>query len=83
MLILSVFAAIAIVPIIWLFLATFKTEAELFTLPPPFLFKPTLQNYLDIIKAGKFFLYLRNSCIIAICTVIFAVFLRFYRGVQS
>jgi multiple sugar transport system permease protein len=71
--VLSVFAAIALIPIIWLFLATFKTEADLFTLPPPLLFRPTLQNYRYIVEEGKFLLYLRNSSIIAACTIVLAV----------
>jgi multiple sugar transport system permease protein len=36
-------------PILWLFLASFSTQVELFTIPPHWIpHHPTLQNYLDI-----------------------------------
>lgn len=67
---LIAFAVTCIYPLIWLFLASFKTNQELYIntwgLPETF----SLANYRDAIVVGGIFRYFGNSVIIAVTAVI-------------
>jgi len=61
-------------PIIHIFLASFKPEAEIFSIPPTILpRKVTLEHYERIMKVFNFPLYLRNSLIIAVFSTLISV----------
>lgn len=67
---LIAFAVTCIYPLIWLFLASFKTNQELYVntwgLPETF----SLANYRDAIVVGGIFRYFGNSVIIAVVAVV-------------
>ena len=53
-------------PIIWLFMTSFKTPIDAFSIPPKLIFRPTLENYVDVIKMHNFFSYYKNTVVIAV-----------------
>jgi sorbitol/mannitol transport system permease protein len=53
-------------PILWMVLASFKTELEAFAIPPSFLFFHwTTENYATVQERSDYFLHAMNSVIIA------------------
>lgn len=52
-------------PILWIFLTSIKTQVQTWTIPPLFIFKPTLSKYLIVLRAKNYLGYLTNSLIIA------------------
>ena len=53
-------------PILWMVLASFKTELEAFAIPPTFLFfRWTTENYATVQERSDYFLHAMNSIIIA------------------
>src|SRR5215472_5015345 len=53
-------------PILWMVLASFKTELEAFAIPPSFLFFHwTLENYVTVQQRSDYLLHALNSVIIA------------------
>jgi multiple sugar transport system permease protein len=68
-LVLLLFTIIAAFPILWLFLTSIKSDRDLFSLPPPLLFRPTWEGYRRVFDVGFFRYNLANSCIAAVGTV--------------
>lgn len=63
---------IMLVPILWIFLAAFKSPIDVFRLR--LLFSPTLENFSTVFKAPYFLgEKLANSTIVALVTVLFAI----------
>ena len=52
-------------PLFWMFLSSFKAPQEIYTLPPVFLFEPTLANYSEMIFKRGVFRFFSNSLITA------------------
>jgi sorbitol/mannitol transport system permease protein len=48
-------------PIFWMVLTSFKTELGAFSLPPRFLFMPTLENYREILERSDYLHFAWNS----------------------
>jgi multiple sugar transport system permease protein len=61
---LIIFGFILFPPIV-LFLTSIKTELDALSFPPKWIFKPTLQNYVDIFKTSPLIRFLLNSIIVA------------------
>lgn len=62
-------------PMVWLILTSFKKRSDIFSVPPKFVFKPTLDNYAYTIQRGQFWHTLFNSVIISFSSVLLAVIL--------
>ncbi|CAM3689450.1 carbohydrate ABC transporter permease [Deinococcus saxicola] len=60
-------------PLVWMFLAAFKTEAEAFASPPVFAFTPILENFKAALPS--YFPALKNSLIAAIGSTLLAFML--------
>src|ERR1700736_3363000 len=43
-----VYAAVAMVPLLWIFLTGFKTQEDAIAYPPKVLFTPSLEGYVDL-----------------------------------
>jgi multiple sugar transport system permease protein len=67
--VLTFLTIIAAFPLLWLFLTSIKSDRDLFSLPPPLLFRPTWEGYQRVFDLGFFRYNLTNSCIAAIGTV--------------
>ena len=63
---------LAVLPLLWVLLASFKLPADVAQLPPRLLFTPTLQNYLQVLDAG-FASFFRNSVLITLGAVALSV----------
>jgi multiple sugar transport system permease protein len=55
-----------IFPLLWIFSASFKTQAQIVSMPPVWFIKPTLENYRRVFTEQDFSLYLSNSLVIAV-----------------
>jgi multiple sugar transport system permease protein len=66
---------LSIAPILYLLITSFKPPELTFSLPPVWIFKPTLQNYSDVIVGGDFVKYFINSLVIALSTTFIALVL--------
>ena len=77
---LSIFAVMCLYPVVWLFLASFKTNQELYFntwgLPESW----SLTNYINAIVKGGVIRYFGNSVIIAVSSVLVTVILATTRG---
>ena len=58
-------------PILWMVLAALKTQAGMFTMPPQWLFTPTLLNFENLVNRGAL-VYFRNSLLTSLGTVVIA-----------
>ena len=52
-------------PILWLLKASFNKPIDAITLPPVWIFKPTLSNYIEIFREEPFARFLRNSILVS------------------
>jgi len=64
---------LALFPIYWMISASFKTDNELFAVPPVFIWKPTLQHYVTVLHDTNMTRALLNSVVIAGSTTIFSL----------
>jgi multiple sugar transport system permease protein len=55
--------------LVWMVLSSLKTNVQATAYPPVWLFRPTLQNYVDVFTKNPFFSYMVNSTIIASAAV--------------
>lgn len=68
-------ALIFMLPFLWMLSTSFKSDAQLYAYPPVWLPNPIQwQNYPDAVNYITFFLYLRNTLIIAVSATIGALF---------
>lgn len=68
-----VLAAAFLFPLVWMFMAAFKTEAEAFAVPPVFAFTPNLDNFARAIPT--YLPALKNSLIAALGSTLLAFIL--------
>lgn len=62
-------------PIYWMVTSSFKTRVDTFSIPPKFLFIPTLQYYVSSFTNPKFVKVVQNSLIITGTTVLLSLLL--------
>ncbi|MDO4636311.1 MAG: carbohydrate ABC transporter permease [Lautropia sp.] len=48
-------------PLGWLIMTAFKTELQAIHVPPQFIFKPTLEHFIEVQSRSDYLLYARNS----------------------
>lgn len=60
-------------PILWMFLASFKTEVEAVSAVPKFFFQPTLENYAVIQDRSNYWGFALNSIFISVGSTILAL----------
>lgn len=70
-LVLIVVSVAIVFPLLWMALTSFKSEIQLFSIPPIVLPQPwTLDNYHTVFENGTFVTYFGNSVFIALITVL-------------
>jgi multiple sugar transport system permease protein len=79
-LVVGVALVLSIFPILYLLITSFKPAELTFALPPVWIFKPTLQNYLDVFAGGTFTKYFLNSLVIALVSTAVALILGSFAG---
>lgn len=66
-------AVVVLFPIYEMLTTSLKFEVDAFKLPPQWIFKPTLQNYADVLFGAKFGLYFFNSVVVAVAATVASV----------
>ncbi len=59
-------------PYFYMILSSFKTARQLMAYPPTWIFEPTLENYIRVIVDKNFFLYAKNSAVVAVANTLLA-----------
>jgi len=67
---IAILLVVVIFPILWIFLASFKSHVDIYALgfAKMFVFSPTLDNYKTVFFTTTFFLEMRNSAIVAVAS---------------
>jgi len=60
-------------PILWMVLASFKTEIEAVSTPPRLFFSPTLENYVAVQQRADYFRYAWNSIFLSFGSTLLAL----------
>ena len=60
-------------PIFIMFQTSFKVETQIFSVPPVWIFIPTIQNYTDVLVMDRFSRYLTNSLIVGVVSTFFTL----------
>ena len=60
-------------PIFVMFQTSFKVETQIFSVPPVWIFFPTIQNYTDVLVMDRFSRYLTNSLIVGVVSTFFTL----------
>lgn len=71
--IMWVMVLIFVFPLAWLFLTSFKNRVDAFSMPPKFVFTPTLENYVKVFQDSNFMVTYLNSVQVALLTVLFSL----------
>ncbi len=71
--VLVIISLIILFPIYAMIATSIKTRVDAFSMPPKWFFKPTLENYREILGGAKFVRYLLNSAIVALSTAFFTL----------
>lgn len=64
---------VALFPIYWIIVSSFKTPLDTLAIPPLWLFKPTLSAYQNIFVFDNYGLYFFNTVVIALGTTVIAL----------
>lgn len=67
--------AVFVFPLFWLFLTSLKTRVDAFSIPPKFIFTPTLGNYANVLADGTFIHIYFNSVKVALLSTLFSLLL--------
>ena len=74
-LLLGIISLFFIVPLIWMFLSSFKSALEIIRIPPTFIpEKFTFGNYKTIFQRLHFWRYFLNSIIVSVAITVIAMF---------
>src|SRR5882672_10763691 len=57
-------------PLLWLFLTAFKTELQAISVPPLFVFTPTLDNFAEVNVRSDYLLYAKNAVITSVVSTL-------------
>lgn len=75
--VLWLIAIVFFLPVLWIILGALKTKDELLSVPPKWLFVPTLANFVDLFTRPNVTTYLINSLLISISAVLIAIVVSF------
>lgn len=62
-------------PFIWMLMSSFKTQVDIISWPPKFIFKPVMQNYVRVFIEQNFLQYMKNSLVVSVVSVFFSLLL--------
>jgi multiple sugar transport system permease protein len=72
---LIVVVLVAVIPVAWLLLTSFKNPVDVYAIPPKLIYHPTSDNYVTLLFERNFLHYLLNSTIVSLSTTLVCVFL--------
>jgi multiple sugar transport system permease protein len=62
-------------PIAWMLVTSFKPADDIMTMPPRFVFRPTLDNYIYALHKANFVLFIQNTVYVAVTSTIIVIIL--------
>ena len=62
-------------PFLWMLMSSFKSQVDIISWPPKFVFTPTLMNYMKVFGEQNFFKYLINSSVVGASSVVISLIL--------
>ena len=62
-------------PFVWMLMSSFKTQVDIISWPPKFIFTPVMQNYERVFIEQDFLHYMKNSLIVSVVSVAFSLVL--------
>lgn len=67
---LTLAAAVTLFPILWTLITSFKTDLQMFAIPPKIIPNPpTIKHYQEVLSSSNFFSYFRNSFVVATVSI--------------
>ena len=82
--IVTILVLMVILPLLWIFMMSFKKPIDIIRWPPSFIFEPTLENYKAVFSSGATHLLigqtLTNSIIVTVVSTVIAVSLATVSG---
>ena len=63
----------AVFPVLWMVSTAFKFKSDIFSVPPKFIFTPTMENFVHIFTEAPILHYLMNTLVISIACTIFSI----------
>jgi len=82
----AVLLVIVLFPIVWILLTGFKTQMDAFSLPPKWVFRPTVENYVGIfhtvgnLREIPFATYFWNSVVVTLCSTVLSLGVALFAG---
>jgi len=67
-------------PIVWIYIAAFKTRGDLFAMPPKMVFHPSYVNFHSVFIVKGFSKALSNSIVVALLSTTTALFISIFSG---
>lgn len=74
---LWIIALIFFAPVLWIIMAAFKTTNGVLSVPPQFIFTPTLDNFIDLTMRPNVGRYFTNSIVMSVTSVSIAIAVSF------
>jgi multiple sugar transport system permease protein len=67
---LTLFAVFFLLPPVYMLITSLKTSAEISAATNPWwVYRPTLDNYLELLSSRQYLMFFRNSAIVSVCVV--------------
>ena len=66
---------VALLPVVWLLMTSFKKPVDVYAMPPKIIFTPTVENYVTLFVERNFLHYLNNSIVVSFSATFICVFL--------
>ncbi|MFA6680788.1 MAG: carbohydrate ABC transporter permease [Sphaerochaeta sp.] len=62
-------------PFVWMLMSSFKTQVDIISWPPKFVFTPVMQNYNRVFVEQNFLRYMKNSVVVSVVSVVLSLIL--------
>jgi ABC-type glycerol-3-phosphate transport system permease component len=67
--------AASLFPIAWMIITSFKPADDIMTMPPRFIFRPTLDNYIYALQKANFAHFIENTIYVALASTVIVIVL--------
>src|ERR1035437_2995344 len=73
--VLTLTVLLFIAPLVWMLVASFKTNVDIYDSHKTFLLAPTLKNYANVLVRNNYFIFIFNSFWVALWSTVFSLIL--------
>jgi multiple sugar transport system permease protein len=73
--VLTLTVLLFIAPLVWMLVASFKTNVDIYDSHKTFFFTPTLENYANVLGRNNYFIFIFNSFWVALWSTVFSLIL--------